>query len=493
MSSTATRPLPDASLPALVEDKPAPWGQIKYRPLLSGLTLAFSDLCTLTLAVVAGSRLWLLVNPRASLLNPVLLLLPVCCLVRFVSFGHYPGFGCMAVEHLRRTCRGITMVYLLFTAAMFLAKDFWANSRGTLLLGWILSLLLAPAGGWLVRELVAARFGWGVPVLIIGAGQTARAVIRSLEANRILGYRPVACLDDDPAKQSLCEGVPVVGSLLDAGHVAARCHAQYAMVAIPGLSTDRLSWHLRRWRRIFPKILIVPPWAAVTSLWTEPRDLGGLLGLEMRNNLLNIWNQRTKRALDVVVSAVGMLALAPLVGLCALWIRKASPGAAFYTQQREGRDGHPISVLKLRTMYPNAEQTLQQHLADHPSAREEWDRYCKLKRDPRILPGIGHFLRETSLDELPQLWNVLKGEMSLVGPRPFPEYHNSRFDPELRRVRTQVTPGITGLWQVSARSDGDLETQAALDSYYIRNWSLWLDLYILIRTVRVVITQEGSY
>jgi lipopolysaccharide/colanic/teichoic acid biosynthesis glycosyltransferase len=144
-------------------------------------------------------------------------------------------------------------------------------------------------------------------------------------------------------------------------------------------------------------------------------------------------------------------------------------------------------------MYPKADLMLEAHLAADPDAQEEWNRFCKLRKDPRILPGVGHFLRKTSLDELPQLWNVLKGEMSLVGPRPFPSYHNRRFDPDVHSLRVQVTPGLTGLWQVSARSDGDLEVQAALDAYYIRNWSLWLDLYILIRTVRTVLAQEGSY
>ncbi len=239
--------------------------------------------------------------------------------------------------------------------------------------------------------------------------------------------------------------------------------------------------------------MIVPNLQGVASLWVEPRDLAGVLGLEIRHNLLNPFNRWLKRGMDIVVSTIGLLMTGLPMAIAALWIKRVSPGSAFYTQEREGKNGQTIRILKLRTMFPNAEAMLDRHLAENPAAREEWERYCKLKRDPRVLPRVGQFLRKTSMDELPQLWNILKGDMSLVGPRPFPEYHNRMFDPEFRKLRTQVTPGLTGLWQISARSDGDLSVQEWLDSYYIRNWSPWLDLYILVRTARTVLAQQGAY
>jgi Undecaprenyl-phosphate galactose phosphotransferase WbaP len=456
-------------------------------------TLAASDFWMLTAAVVAGFVLWRLINPAIPRLHPEMLLLPLCCVGVFACTGQYPGIGLTAVEHMRRICRGVSAVYLLFLFAMFLTKGLWADSRGALLLAWALSMALVSFGRCLAMHAMARRSWWGVPVLVIGAGHTGRATVRILNANRVLGYRPVAFLDDDPRKRGVCDGVPVAGTLDDAASVARDFGISYAILAISGMPSERLVWNLRRWRRIFPRILILSEVAGIHTQWTEPRDLGGMIGFETHQKLLNPMPQWIKRTIDLVAASFGLVVAAPLLGVCALWIRKASPGSPFYTQEREGRDGTTLRILKLRTMFPNADEMLESHLAPNPSAREEWERFCKLKHDPRILPGVGHFLRKTSLDELPQLWNVLKGEMSLVGPRPFPAYHNARFDPEFLQVRTQVRPGLTGLWQVSARSDGDLDVQQSLDSYYICNWSLWLDVYILARTVRAVVAPRGSY
>jgi lipopolysaccharide/colanic/teichoic acid biosynthesis glycosyltransferase len=160
---------------------------------------------------------------------------------------------------------------------------------------------------------------------------------------------------------------------------------------------------------------------------------------------------------------------------------------------REGFDGRRIAVWKLRTMYLDGDRMLENWFSDHPEDRVHWRRYFKLRSDPRVLPVIGKLLRRTSLDELPQLWTILTGEMSLVGPRPLPDYHLDQFPSDFRGLRTRVLPGLTGLWQVSARSDGDLDTQQTLDTYYIRNWSPWLDLYILARTVAAVLLARGAY
>ena len=494
MSSAARQTArPTSSPPTGMAAEAVAVRQLAYSPAYMSATLAGSDFWVLSAAVAGGFALWRLINPSIPPLRPEMLLLPLCCVGVFACTGQYPGIGLTAVEHLRRICRGVSTVYLLFLFGMFFTKGAWANSRGDLVVAWVLSMALVSLVRHLVMHGMASRRWWGVPVLVIGAGTAGRATVRTLKANRVLGYRPIAFLDDDPQKQGVCEGVPVVGTLDDAEWVARDFGIGYAILAISGMPRQQLVGHLRHWRRIFPRILIISEMAGITSQWTEPRDLGGMVGFETRQKLLSPLAQWIKRTLDLAAASGGLLVCAPLLGVCALWIRKASPGSPFYTQEREGRDGTTLRILKLRTMFPNADEMLEAHLAGDPEAREEWERFCKLKHDPRILPGVGHFLRKTSLDELPQLWNVLRGEMSLVGPRPFPAYHNARFDPEFLQVRTQVRPGLTGLWQVSARSDGDLVVQQSLDGYYIRNWSLWLDIYILARTVRAVLAPRGSY
>jgi Undecaprenyl-phosphate galactose phosphotransferase WbaP len=402
-----------------------------------------------------------------------------------------PGPG--AVEELRRIVMGAALVSLALTAAAFLSKAEGVYSRGVFLCSGVLVALLSPLHRAGVRRCFADRAWWGVPVLILGAGKTARALIADLRARPEIGMKPVACLDDDSGKWGECAGAPVAGPLSLAPELAQTLGIHHAIVAMPGVPGQRLVSILESWGGAFSSVIVIPNLLGMATLWVSIREMGGALGLEVRQNLLIPVNRWLKRGMDLALAVVLGVAAAPLLAVAALWIKAVSGGSVLYYQNRGGEAGRTIRVWKLRTMHANAETLLSGHLREFPEAREEWQRYFKLKRDPRILPGIGHLLRRTSLDELPQLWNVLRGEMSLVGPRPFPEYHLDRFQPEFRRLRAKVTPGLTGLWQVSARSNGDLRVQEALDTYYIRNWSPWLDLHILARTIRAVIFSDGAY
>jgi len=199
-----------------------------------------------------------------------------------------------------------------------------------------------------------------------------------------------------------------------------------------------------------------------------------------------------KRTLDLIIAVAGAAFYLPIVAAAVLAVRLVDPGPVFYVQDRRGHRDRRIKVWKLRTMYCDSATRLERHLADDPAARREWHRHFKLRFDPRILPWVGSFLRRSSIDELPQIWNLIRGDMTLVGPRPLPDYHFKAFDHDFRRLRHSVVPGVTGLWQVTVRSDGDHLTMRRLDSYYVTNQSFMLDARILLSTVAVVLAGRGA-
>jgi Undecaprenyl-phosphate galactose phosphotransferase WbaP len=313
---------------------------------------------------------------------------------------------------------------------------------------------------------------------------------RTLRREPELGLQPIAFLDDRPSSwNTLLEEIPVLGPLSMAGALEHRAQAAILMQA--DLAQENVSRLLRDLN--FPRIIVMPDLSGIAGLWVSARDISGCLGLEIKNNLLVRRNHVLKRWMDQIVALPLFILSLPVMAAAAVWIKLLSRGPAFYRQMREGFDGQRIPVWKLRTMHLDGDKILDAWFETHPEDHAHWTRFFKLKRDPRVLPGIGFLLRRMSLDELPQLWSILKGEMSLVGPRPLPNYHLEQFPPEFRTFRTRVLPGLTGLWQVSARSDGDMSVQEALDTYYIRNWSPWLDLYILARTVAAVLLARGAY
>jgi Undecaprenyl-phosphate galactose phosphotransferase WbaP len=214
------------------------------------------------------------------------------------------------------------------------------------------------------------------------------------------------------------------------------------------------------------------------------------MGLVVRQNLLDPWAQRAKRMMDIAGSVMGLLVISPFLALVALAIKLDDPGRVFYRQTRVGRDGKPFKMLKFRTMHMNADDVLQHCLNSDPALMKEWQTYQKLKNDPRIT-RVGKVLRRFSIDELPQVWNVLKGEMSLVGPRPIMLGQVEIYGPYFDHYK-RVAPGMTGLWQVSGRNNLSFERRTELDFDYVIGWSVWLDIHLLIRTFWTVIQRDGA-
>jgi lipopolysaccharide/colanic/teichoic acid biosynthesis glycosyltransferase len=347
---------------------------------------------------------------------------------------------------------------------------------------WIEHLINAP--------LVKSGF-YRAPAAILGTGASSRALARLLLSHPASGLRPIGFIDDGAgsddvmAEDVMAEFVsrqdadgtsavlPVLGTL-----DGWRAEGSAEVVIVPHiefLPRDAAALYRLGARQV----LVITQLDAFPTFGLQVRNADCFTALEL-NGQPSDYSRELKRAIDLVVAVALLLLAAPIIGLLALAIKLVDPGPAFYGQWRIGRYGRPIRILKLRTMYRD------------PDSRKQWQRHFKLAHDPRILPHIGSLMRRASLDELPQLWNVIRGDMSLVGPRPFPAYHMDAFDPEFRALRATVPPGLTGLWQISSRSNGDLDVQRAEDSFYIKNRSLWLDLYILIATLPAVIGATGA-
>lgn len=458
-----------------------------------GLCKLLVDMAALELALLAGFQARKFLIPWWPISLSTQQYWDVAVGILLIPCGYwllrlYPGYGLPDVERFRRRVRATTVIFLVLIVWQYLVQGVW--SRGVYAVAYCFALGLPSLFQWILHTVLIRLNVWGTPVLILGGAKTGRLLVSTLNREKTLGFRPVAILDDDKRLWGTrIEGVPILGGTDRAQEFAGR--VRYALVAMPGV--DRKSILSLTKSLCFPHVLFVPNLFGLQSLWVETRDLGGVLSLEMKKNLLLKRNWIAKRFLDYCIGVPLFLLSLPFIALAAAWIKVLSPGPAFFAQVREGFQGKKIRVWKLRTMYPNAEFLLKRHLSENPAAKAEWERYFKLRNDPRILPVVGTLLRRTSLDELPQFWNILCGEMSLVGPRPFPHYHLEKFGREFRAMRRSVLPGITGYWQVSARSDGDLKIQEILDTYYIRNWSIWLDLHLLARTVLIVLSGKGAY
>lgn len=401
-------------------------------------------------------------------------------------FRVLPDWGLGPVESLRRYTLLMMLVYGSTTMTVFIYRDL-PNDFAPLLLAFAFSLGAVPFLRIKLKRFMVHRRWWGVPTVVYGGGPSTTQILKLLTREQGLGYQAVGLFTDDADNGARECGVDVLGGT----HLVHNA-APVAVLVMPSFgrtrATEMLEGPLARYR----KVIVIPDMVELPSLWVNPRDLQGMLGLEIRCNLCSPFAGFVKRSFDVAAVVLTAPLWVPLCLLLALLIWAEDRHHPLFLQERVGAGGRRFKTWKFRTMAPNAEAILEKALEEDEALREEWTTTFKLKKDPRITRA-GKMLRRYSLDELPQLVNVLRGDMSLVGPRPLPTYHYHSLPRRVQTLRARVRPGITGLWQVSGRSDAGTEGMLLWDPYYVRNWSLWLDTVILIRTTRIVVNGAGAY
>ncbi len=454
--------------------------------------LALADFCGLLLAgelavlirhAVAPELVEMHFYPRLAAYSGVVIF-------SYFAVGLYSGITRCGPDELRRLTLATTASFFIITTVAYVSAGRLEVDISTCIMAWILALLVIPLGRVVVRRLFGGRAWWGRKAVVFAYDmRTARRVVKALRAHPRLGLKPVAVVATgaEVDREEWTFALPV----LDSSQTEEILGIDHAIIAMPDLNSQEGLDLIRRHEFMFKHWTIVPYFAQSYSLWVHTHEFDGLFGLKLTHHLLEPRNQMLKRALDLTLTIVGGIFALPLCLLIALAIKIDSKGPVLYSQPRLGKGGKIFPVFKFRSMMENADAALAEYLVRHPDQCEEWNATQKLKNDPRIT-RLGHFLRRTSLDELPQLLNVLRGEMSVVGPRPCLPDQAHLYD-WVWEFYKRVRPGITGQWQISGRNRLSFRERTMMNAYYVRNWSVWLDIYILIKTIPVVVRGDGAY
>ena len=394
----------------------------------------------------------------------------------------YPGLVIHPVEELRRLILGCIGSYMAFFAILSITRGNEQFSRVALICAMGLNIFLLPFFRMIIRYLLwKLRLG-NIPAVIVGNADLARAIAEKNAADKysILSIKASCC------------GSKITDDIIDLDKNELLKFSQQNGISYLIFCNGQGAPE-RKIEQLIPKylhVLVVNDTKKLSVLWSYPVSFYRYFSFEISNRMRRKAVAIQKRILDFILSVIAIILLFIPGIILALAVKLSSRGPVFYRAKRLGKNGKTIYVLKFRTMNPDADAKLEQLLAENPDLQAEWQKNFKLENDPRIT-GIGNFLRKTSLDELPQFINVLKGEMSLIGPRPIVEKEVAYYGEDYATF-SSVKPGITGLWQVSGRSDIDYADRVALDVFYVNNWSVWMDLYIFIATFNAVIFRRGA-
>ena len=476
VQTPTTRPTAPTKSPLKQDSSRFFWSLVR-----TGMPLCLSDVAVvLTITVLVGygvvAPLWGISGPTLTMmLCGLFMTTPVVCYL----YGLYPGVGLNSANELRwlsNASSTLALVYIIATTA----QDFAPGTNTLILaLAWPCWLICLPLSRWMIRSRLARQPWWGLRTIVVGGNSDAQAVYNLLKNSPQLGLRPTSCVDNLHSLDAISE-------------IAREEGVQHAIVPVSNEPVRDVLRFLTDGDYGFLQVTVIPSITEPFDLALQAVDVGEQrLGLVAKQRLVMPPNRWLKRLSDVVVVVIGGSILTPFLLIISALIKLSSPGPVLFKHRRIGQGGKSFEAWKFRTMVPNADQKLAEYLEQHPELRKEWEEDQKLRHDPRIT-AIGRVLRRTSLDELPQLWNVLMGEMSLVGPRPIVDDEVVKYR-DRYRIYQKVRPGMTGLWQVSGRNNTSYWDRVMLDTTYVSNWSLWLDLCILAKTVVVVIRGDGAY
>ncbi|OON39693.1 UDP-phosphate galactose phosphotransferase [Izhakiella australiensis] len=474
--------------------------EFNYKGLVIKLTLAASDLICFNAALFIA--IWIINSLSGNVLDGISeksldlkiithSILSVICIVWFwVRLRHYTYRKPFWFE-LKEIFRTILIFSVIDLSITALSK--WDMSRNIWVITWLLALVLIPLMRAIIKRALNRHNLWRKETIIIGSGKNACDAWMALQSSEVKGgFNVVAfyCVDGSTPQEELL-GLPVIK---DESELWQRVTSETQLIVAVEYeqSQYRDLWLKNLAKHNCRSVSVIPSLRGVPLYGTDMAYIFSheVMILRVNNNLAKRTSRFLKRVFDIV-GALGIIVML-MPALAALIFMVARDGGnPIYGHERVGLNGRKFKCLKFRSMVVNSKEVLEEVLRTDPVARAEWDKDFKLKNDPRIT-RIGHFIRKTSLDELPQLWNVVRGEMSLVGPRPVIEDELERYAGDVDYY-LMAKPGMTGLWQVSGRNDVDYETRVYFDSWYVKNWSLWNDIAILFKTIGVVLKRDGAY